>query len=96
MKEYGEASLQRLRESEGQRPVRMSGAGDYPDGAPGLISAAIYGFRGLDDGGRVSLSDFEGRAQAWNRVLGLEGEDLDASVRGVLEKIRAARKGDKE
>ena len=93
-KEYGEASLQKLRESEGQTPVRMSKAGDYPEGAPELISAVIYGFRGLDDGGRVSLCDFEGRAKAWNRVLGLEEGDLDASVRGVMEKIRAAREGD--
>ena len=69
----------------------MGPVGPYPDGAAELISAVIYGFR--PDGVGVSLNDFEGRAEGWRRTLGLDEEgieDLDETVRRVLEKIEAA------
>jgi hypothetical protein len=82
-KEFGESSLTKLKESESQSPVRMSPVGDYPDGAPQLITAVIYGYR---PDGVVSLNDFEGKAKVWNQKLGLKEE----------EKIKVAKVGTKE
>jgi hypothetical protein len=92
-KEFGESSLKRFKESMSQSPVRLSPVGDYPDGAPAPIFSVIYGYR---PDGAVSLSDFEGKARVWNQRLGLKEEDPDESVRGVLEKIKAAKAGTKE
>lgn len=89
-KEFGDESLQKLKESESQTPVRMSPSGDYPDGAPELISVVIYGYR---PDGVVSLNDFEGKAKMWNQKLGLKEEDLDETVKRVLEKITAVKAG---
>ena len=86
--ELGDLSLKKLSESESQTPVRMSPMGNYPDGAPQLISAVIYGYR---PAGVVSLNDFEGKAKMWNQRLGLKEEDLYDTVRGVLEKVKAAK-----
>jgi hypothetical protein len=50
----------------------------------------IYGCR---PDGAVSLNDFEGKAKIWNQKLSLEEEDLDETVKRVLEKITAVKAG---
>lgn len=41
--------------------------------------------------GVVSLNGFEGKAKTWDKKLVLGEEDLDETVKRVLEKVSAAK-----
>ncbi len=82
VKEFGETSLARAKESE--KSGKMSALGAYPDGVPELITAAIYGFR---PEGVVSLNDFEGKARVWMDRLGLREGSLEGTIKEVLARV---------
>ena len=69
-------ALQRLQAAEGV-PVPDGG---YADGAVENVTAAIYGFGGLNG--------FAEETRRWMEVLGLREEGVVESVRAVVEKLR--------